>query len=267
MSEPRNTYKIGDDRYYAFGEHETFLSVTSLLSRLPNNWLQKWFANMAAESAVSHAVECFDAIDKVVQEEYGLDDFECDRGRFVDPAAAKKRFSSSAATKRDNAASAGTHIHSVVHKYMEHDIEPDLLDRDYVEGACDALDFMGLEPLYYEAELYNAEIGYAGTADLIARHEVTGDYWIVDWKTGKKLYDKYAIQVGGLVNCTHRLDESRQAVLAPQMSKGAVVRLDMDGSYAIRYVSDKVIEVAPMIFAALKIIADHCENSMNYYWA
>lgn len=54
-------------------------------------------------------------------------------------------------------------------------------------------------PRLVEQMVYNKELRYAGTLDLIAEYE--GDVWVIDVKTGKSVYDSYEAQIAAYSKC------------------------------------------------------------------
>jgi len=59
-----------------------------------------------------------------------------------------------------------------------------------------------LKPLRIEQPLWDAEIGYAGTADLIAEGPDGLELW--DWKSGKGIYAEYHMQVAAYAHAARR---------------------------------------------------------------
>lgn len=107
-----------------------------------------------------------------------------------------------------NAAGArGTDIHGYAHLMVtgEEVHVPDAY-RGPVEALANLMDRLGMDPVLMETPVVNVEHLWAGTTDITA--VIDGDYWLLDYKTGKGLYDKDALQVSAYAHATHCLNEN-----------------------------------------------------------
>lgn len=78
----------------------------------------------------------------------------------------------------------------------------------------------GLTPLAAEKMVYCHACGIAGTADLIA--EKKGKYYVLDWKTGKAIYEESFLQNIAYQHCWTQMGNKKTG-------GGAVVRLPKEG--------------------------------------
>ena len=79
------------------------------------------------------------------------------------------------------------------------------IENPYVTAARDFLKEFELTPLAVEVEVANENMGYAGTVDLVAK-DPDDNFWIVDWKTGKGVYGRHALQMMAYQKATTTLD-------------------------------------------------------------
>ena len=83
---------------------------------------------------------------------------------------------------------------------------------------------VNLVPIRIEQVVYHAGHGYAGTADLVAL--VDGKVTLLDWKTGKAVYDEAHLQ-NAAYSCAWNEDPTRYGVTGDvtHVTRGIVVRL------------------------------------------
>lgn len=157
--------------------------------------------------------------------------------------------------KRDEAADVGTLAHGLIERWLAResvavDLSNDQEARahaaasriiDWVEGAEERGD---LEVLASEPPLVDEMSGYGGTLDMVVRLR-TGEVVIVDFKTGKAIYDEVAIQLGAY-RCLWDLHNPSQRV-----SHALVLHSPPDGELATVEVQKPVLDVGATIFAAL----------------
>lgn len=99
----------------------------------------------------------------------------------------------------------GTDIHGLAHAVVTgEDVNvPD----EYVgpvEALANLMDKTGMNPVMREAPVVHVDHRWAGTLDVVAL--IDGQVWLLDYKTGKGLYEKDALQVSAYANATHYLD-------------------------------------------------------------
>ena len=83
----------------------------------------------------------------------------------------------------------------------------------------------GIKPLRVEQVVWDPELEYAGTVDLIGEHE--GVPKVYDWKSSKGIYETMHMQVAGYIHAGRRWE--------PRLMPGEIVRLpkDADGSLEV----------------------------------
>lgn len=98
---------------------------------------------------------------------------------------------------RDAAAKMGTRVHQAV----EQGVDPDRADADIsakLRWFRDWLAVSGAQILGQEYQVYNLELGYGGTIDLLVLMP-DGSIWVVDIKSGKSLWGEHALQLMGYI--------------------------------------------------------------------
>lgn len=177
QSGPRNARTDPDTgiRYYTW-EGRELPSVTSIrnLAGLPIK-LAQWRTNQVIERAMT---------------EYGT------LGRMLgeaDPKAVASWLRKAQDAKRDAAADVGRRVHDAAAEGkspadVSSDIAPYLLQ--YRSWMADT----GIQIVLVERQVFSLKHGYAGTFDLIGLFPKTGQYWLVDLKTGSGTYPEHAMQ-------------------------------------------------------------------------
>ena len=101
-----------------------------------------------------------------------------------------------------------------------------------------------LKPLYVEETVYSETHQYAGTMDLLA--EIDGEPVLLDWKTGKKIYDESLLQ-----NIAYRKAVEEMGFGKP--TKGIIVRLpkiEGDPEFEVREVTENPKELFSVFLSA-----------------
>ena len=62
----------------------------------------------------------------------------------------------------------------------------------------------GLTDMVAESIVYNLELGYAGTADLICT--IDGERWLIDFKFGNSVYESHFLQIESYARCLEGID-------------------------------------------------------------
>lgn len=100
----------------------------------------------------------------------------------------------------------GTQIHDLAHKIVTGEpVEVPDAHRGPVMALAELMDDLELEPVLRETPVCNPMHWWAGTTD--ATVMIGGEYWLIDYKTGKGLYEKDALQVAAYANAAQYLDE------------------------------------------------------------
>ena len=102
------------------------------------------------------------------------------------------------------AADYGTEAHSLIEKIIE-GYDPDIPQefRSVIDSFNIWKSTTSLDLTMAETQVYSLTLGVAGTMDALAlRGE---EAVILDWKTGKGIYDDYSLQTGGYINCLEEM--------------------------------------------------------------
>lgn len=154
-------------------------SVTTITGMLDKPALLSWAANCA----VDHVKEHLEII-KSSMDVHRVDDI-------LD--AARKAY----ATKRDEAASAGTSVHHAIEAHIIGLDPRRLLDCDEALRGYEAFvsweEKNHVEWLESEVEVFCVSVGYAGRFDAIAN--VNGHRYLVDFKTSKGIWPEFSWQL------------------------------------------------------------------------
>lgn len=186
MTTPANTVRRGAYRGYLVND-EFYIGVTSLIrSTLADpQSLANWKDRRLIESALDIRAD--------------LDGVVIDRDDIVQRAL-QSRFDSGPEAQR------GTDVHATIEEY-EAGGEMSITDLDMLKflGQWQALkEDHDLEILWTERTLVNTTHKYAGTADGLLATTISpyrNDRFIYDIKTGKGVYDTYALQLALLSRC------------------------------------------------------------------
>lgn len=164
-------------RFYTWNGEE-YPSVTSIrnLAGMPHK-LSNWRTNQVIDRAMTQYQE----LGRMLREA-------------PDPEAVAAWLRRAANEKRDAAASLGTRVHDAAASGITldkapADVAPFLLQ--YRHWLSDT----GIDILLVERQVWNEEVGYAGTFDLIGRFPKTKKVWLIDIKTGSGIYPEHALQL------------------------------------------------------------------------
>ncbi len=101
----------------------------------------------------------------------------------------------------------GTKVHNEIEDWFKKKKEPReqkaLNGRDWLEEyrTRSSMD------IHSEVIVYSTELSIAGTVDILAKDNVTGEYGIIDWKTSKKIEtSSYAQKMGTHRSTKHVMD-------------------------------------------------------------
>jgi hypothetical protein len=138
-------------------------------------------------------------------------------------------------SKSHRAATRGTDIHGYL-EFRLNELVPEELSEDalpYKQAADEWLDYYGPETIETELTVFGAR--YAGTGDLWCR---IGDRMtIVDFKTGKGIYDEAALQLSALWGAVTTGDGEVVPHLGVEEVDLLVVRIGTDG-YEVKQVAN-----------------------------
>lgn len=191
MTTPAHTRKQGANRGYVVND-EWHIGVTSLIKaalaqpQALQRWKDKRLANLVLDARAD------------------LDSFVIDRGEIIARAFAANYESSPEAQL-------GTDVHKVIEDY-EQDVDIVIDDTRVLNHLAQWVKLKeehDLQVLTTELTLVNTHYKYAGTVDHIVLTDVrpyTRQRFILDVKTGKGVYDTYALQLALLSRCDAWLD-------------------------------------------------------------
>lgn len=117
------------------------------------------------------------------------------------------------------AANIGTAIHAAIHNMLRAQLElPIFAPADATPGEVqwaimafeDWWKSSGLKAVRMEQPVWDKELGYAGTIDLIAEHPVNG-LGIIDFKSSKAIYDDHHLQVAAYLHAANNFADVRWA--------------------------------------------------------
>lgn len=176
MTNPANSTTTSRGRTYEW-KGETFVSVTTVISGgVPKNFLKNWAKKLVAEAAVQ-------------EREVWAPKSEADAIDWLKHA--DDRVS-------DKASDIGSDVHEWAEAHVLGKPIPD--PRPEIISYCGSFKkfLADWEPKYEatEATVYSRTHGYAGTLDALMW--IDGRLYIVDYKTGKRIYPEVALQLAAL---------------------------------------------------------------------
>jgi hypothetical protein len=156
----------------------------------------------------------------------------------------------------DRAASRGTDVHALAEAYAKTGVLPQWAES--ISGYVDALrrffDEHQPRPVLVEYTVFNSEIGYAGSFDMVCELDAfDGATVMLDYKTSKAIYPDVAAQLAAYANATEYIDDNNQPQPLPKMQHAVAVRLAADGTYQMVQCD---IEAGWRYFKAIRSVYD-----------
>jgi len=165
-------------RFY-FWKGARYVSVTTVIDRIPKEALQQWKLRKLLEDFRTHKEH--------------VDD--------MTPAAALTYLTSLSETARLGSASTGTNVHRYL-ELVSTGQSPSLSNSEELAGFYQQVDqfIVDYRPNFIESEarVYSNQWGYAGTLDAII--EIGGKCYVMDAKSGKRVYPEVALQLAAYRN-------------------------------------------------------------------
>lgn len=232
---PRNAHSEGDVRFYRWKGNE-YPSVTTVrrLAGMPFN-LHQW----ALSQVVNRAIDGYAELGRILSRA----DDDAVKG-------AKTWLRNAAIEERDKAAARGTAVHDAAATgkslaQVSADVAPYL--RQYLHWLA----VSRAEILMVEKQIFNLDVGYAGTFDLLCRFP-NGAIWLIDIKTGKGTYPEHALQccayaMADFIGEDDEVDRVASELLR-QATGLAVLHLGVDG-----WTFDEVL-VTPELWQAFRAL-------------
>jgi hypothetical protein len=196
------TQPDGSRRYCHPKTAEVVPSVTTILRVIAKPNVTRWAARKAAEYALEHWAEL-----------EGMSDPE-----------AIARISGAHEQISDVAKDIGNAVHEVAEMWGKGEAhEPARGTASYVNQLISFL--MDSKPRFIENEctLWSRKHQYAGTADAIA--EIDGKLYLLDFKTGKRVYEEAALQLSALANADFIIREDGTEEEIPALEVLAAVHV------------------------------------------
>lgn len=208
-----------DGRYYELNG-DKYPSVTTIISKgLPKPALISWAGKFVAETAV------FD--------ETWLD---------MDTEQAVAYLSGAPDRKRNKSANLGSSIHAAAEAYaLGQPLKKAITEQaqSYVNGFQKFLLDFSPRYLYTEATVFSTVHRYAGTLDALVQIDRT--IWIIDTKTGNRVYPDTALQLAAYANADLIVPQSGEPVNLPSIRKGGILHLSPDNySFIPTRIDDEV---------------------------
>lgn len=191
---------------------EEFPSVTTVLGIVgKGEALKHWAANEVAKYAVNNR-KAWETLDTAA----AIDLLKREPLRFLDRAASR-----------------GTDVHALAEAYAKTGVMPPWADE--ISGYVDALrrffDEHQPTPVLVEHTVFNREIGYAGSFDMVCKLTAFDNANVVlDYKTSKAIYPDVAAQLAAYARGIEYVDGDQLPAM-PEIAHAVAVRLAADGTY------------------------------------
>lgn len=210
-----STIKRGGSRFYvdpADGRIKV-PGVTSVVGKLPKDFLTYWAAKESAEAAVKN----WDLVGQLIKR---------DEAGAIDYLKSAHRRTSKAASDLGSAAhviferlARGEVIND---RHVHVDVKP------HVKHFREFLDEVQPEFLHLEETCWNDSLGYAGSFDAVAK--IDGERVIVDWKTSKSVYDSVSLQLAAYRYAERIIvADTSESTPMPKLTGGAVLHVRPEG--------------------------------------
>lgn len=186
--------------------------VTSLLGDgLPKPALVRWAAKSVAEFVADNTEHMRDAYD------------------WMDRAQLVAMLKQTPWSERDKAAVRGTDVHDLAER-LAHGEEVEVPEHlsAYVNGYVAWLDHWRPEVIWTERPVANRQWWFAGKPDAVVR--MTGQTWLLDWKTAKGVYGDNALQVASYANAEFSLTPDGKEEPMPRIDRLGVVHVTPTGT-------------------------------------
>ena len=186
-------------------------SVTTVMAMKAKPMLVPWAAKMAAEFA----------------------DNNWDQLSGMDSESRINLIKKAHFNKAKDAADLGDSIHVYAEAYMKDEPLPEY-PKEAEASIGHLMDWVDkYDPRLIAAEVSMwSDLGYAGTFDLLA--EIDGEIWLLDWKTGKGVYEEVGLQLAAL----HYADKvlAEEHTILPKATRFGVVHIRPDHATLIEFV-------------------------------
>ncbi len=200
----------GGGHYYVDAKGKRVVGVTTVCGMWPKPMLVGWAARTAAQYAVDNWDELSGMSNNVKFE-------------LIKDAPNQDR---------DAAAGKGTKVHDFAeHLILGEEVEPPEEIVGHVEAYAKFLDTFKVEPIHTESNVFNYNLGYAGTLDMICRIPSIDDAPILcDIKTTRSgIFGDVALQLSAYANATHISDGETETEM-PEIKRAFAIHVRADGA-------------------------------------
>jgi len=136
----------------------------------------------------------------------------------------------------DRASNRGTDVHAIAESYSRTGTLPVWADAlgGYIEALQSFFTEHQPQPVMIEQTVFNDEIGYAGSFDMVCRLPAFGDALVIlDYKTSKAIYPEVGAQLAAYAHATTCIDDTGKDTPMPKIDRGVAVRFAADGVYEV----------------------------------
>lgn len=200
----------GSGHSYRDANDQKIPGVTTLIKEAVPPKLDKW----AAEKTTDHAIDNWDELARLPLSKRRK---ELENARFDDLRKKSVR---------------GTKVHAIAEKAVdgqEVDKPEDLAG--HIDALIEFWNRWQLEPLHTEFTVVHYDVGYAGTADLIAFLPSLDQTWLLDYKTSEKgVYGDVALQLAAYRYAQKMVDATGAEVDMPEVDGAGVIWVRADGA-------------------------------------
>jgi hypothetical protein len=98
--------------------------------------------------------------------------------------------------------------------------------RGPAEAAARIMDALRMVPVLREVPVFHVEHGWAGTIDLLA--DLGPDRWLLDWKTGRSIFDDAALQLAAYNHAQFYAGEDGEPLAWVPAGRCGVVHITAD---------------------------------------
>lgn len=225
LTTPTNSSKDGDRRLYVWPPTgESFPSVTTILNAISKPQLVDW----AAKQAATYAVKEQQRLSKMTTEH-----------AISEIAGTHKRIT-------EISSEVGTHVHECIESTLNADEWKPNPWPEHMRHFEAWKSTYNPEFMYSEATVYNRQVCYAGTLDLVA--QINGITTLIDVKTGKNLWPEVALQLaayanGEFIGAHDKVNDKWCEMKMPKIEAAAVLHLRMTGwRFVTVDISDEVFK-------------------------
>jgi hypothetical protein len=136
----------------------------------------------------------------------------------------------------DRAASRGTDVHALAETFAKTGTMPQYADEigGYVDALIAFFKEHQPEPVLVEATVFDSEVGFAGSFDMVCKLPAFGDGLVIlDYKTSKAIYPEVAAQLAAYAHAEQYVTDDNTVHAMPNIERGVAVRFAANGEYEV----------------------------------